>query len=278
MLCLFLRGLYPHQVANLRQNVRVSKGNAVLLTLGFWWAVVTWPKMSSTAGGRWVRWRTFLCHDQQFLKYLRRSWFGSNRNILDSHISSTIIRGFSIFNQNHNGSQSFERESGTINVTHFEEVQVTANTEISFAFWGFLWDLISDFWGNRINVASEVSPFHGVWLGCKNISQSHKLKSWNWWNVCELYRYLSSLKVSSWKGLLPEKGWFFSTFFVAGRSRCYAPTPAKNITVLPTDDYMAPWAQGLWGRGGASRDDLGAIRQMYLGLYCSCFAVFYRFV
>jgi len=58
---------------------------------------------------------------------------------------------------------------------------------------------------NRINVASEVSPFHGL---------------------------------------------------------CYAPTPAKNITVLPTDDYMAPWAQGLWGRGGASRDDLGAIRQM----------------
>lgn len=42
--------------------------------------------------------------------------------------------------------------------------------------------------------------------------------------------------------------------------RCYAPTPAKNVSVLPTDDYMAPWAEALWGKSG--RDDLSAIRQM----------------
>ena len=76
-----------------------------------------------------------------------------------------------------------------------------------------------------------------------------------------------------WKGLLKKVIYFScisSTFFVVRRWRCYAPTPAKNITVLPTDDYMAPWAQGLWGRGGASRDDLGAIRQMYLGSSGGC--------
>lgn len=43
---------------------------------------------------------------------------------------------------------------------------------------------------------------------------------------------------------------------------CYAPTPAKNVTTLPTDDYMAKWAQPLWGAGGSNRDDLNAIRQM----------------
>ena len=42
----------PRKLQNLRHNVRVSKGNAVLLTLGFWWAVVTWW---STTGGRGVR-------------------------------------------------------------------------------------------------------------------------------------------------------------------------------------------------------------------------------
>ena len=45
-------------------------------------------------------------------------------------------------------------------------------------------------------------------------------------------------------------------------SRCYAPTPAKTITHLPTDDYMAQWAQPLWGSPG--RDDLSAIRAMCL--------------
>ncbi|CAK9051215.1 unnamed protein product [Durusdinium trenchii] len=44
------------------------------------------------------------------------------------------------------------------------------------------------------------------------------------------------------------------------RGMCYAPTPAKNVSVLPTDDYMAPWAEALWGKSG--RDDLSAIRQM----------------
>lgn len=35
-----------------------------------------------------------------------------------------------------------------------------------------MWNHFFDFWGNRINVASEVSPFHGLWLGCnENISK-----------------------------------------------------------------------------------------------------------
>ena len=34
------------------------------------------------------------------------------------------------------------------------------------------------------------------------------------------------------------------------------------MTTLPTDDYMAKWAQPLWGAGGSNRDDLNAIRQM----------------
>lgn len=45
----FCEVFIPTKSHNLRHNVRVSKGNAVLLTPGFWWAVVTWR---STTGGR----------------------------------------------------------------------------------------------------------------------------------------------------------------------------------------------------------------------------------
>lgn len=95
----FCEVFIPTKSHNLRRNVRVSKGNAVLLTLGFWWAVVTWR---STTGGRWVRWQAFFCHDQQFLKNLRRSWFGSLTGtffILTYSFHRKIIRGFSILNQ-----------------------------------------------------------------------------------------------------------------------------------------------------------------------------------
>lgn len=135
-----------------------------------------------------------------------------------------------------------------------------------------MWNHFFDSWGNRINVASEVSPFHGLWLGCnENISkpQIKVLKPME--SVWKLLWIFEFPKV--WVKGVAEKVFVFcisSTFFVVGRWRCYAPTPAKNITVLPTDDYMAPWAQGLWGRGGASRDDLGAIRQMYLGSSGGC--------
>ena len=44
--------------------------------------------------------------------------------------------------------------------------------------------------------------------------------------------------------------------------RCYAPTPAKNITHFYTDDYMGEWAQPFWGNPG--RQDLDVIRSLRL--------------